>query len=248
MVQRQYISDTVEKHGATYHGDLTKFVTHLIAATPGGKKYEYARNWDIKIVSLEWFQDSIERGMVLEEKCYDPIRPKEEQGKEAWNRAAISSVALGKRGRALDQVTPAIDANPKRKLRRTASAKLGSQNESIWADITAGGLAMKNDETDDWNNQVDESFVDNRAPTLDQGGMGKESATIAEQTTTKDHPAANPTHRTPGLPLRRQEGIFGGRVAFVHGFDDTKVSQHKQSHCKPFANFTVCNPSRASDQ
>lgn len=222
MVQRQYISDTVEKHGATYHGDLTKSVTHLIAATPGGKKYEYARNWDIKIVSLEWFQDSIERGMVLEEKCYDPIRPKEEQGKEAWNRAAISNIALGKRGRALDRATPATDANPKRKLRRTASAMLGSQNESIWADITAGGLAMKNDETDDWNNQVDESFVDNRALTLDKGGISKESATITEQTTTKDHPAANPTHRTPGLPLRRQEGIFEGRVAFVHGFDDTK--------------------------
>lgn len=248
MVQRQYISDTVEKHGATYHGDLTKSVTHLIAAAPGGKKYEYARNWDIKIVSLEWFQDSIERGMVLEEKCYDPIRPKEEQGKEAWNRAAISNVALGKRGRVLDRATPATDANPKRKLRRTASAMLGSQNESIWADITAGGLAMKNDETDDWNNQVDESFMDNRALTLNKGGISKESSTIAEQTTTEDHPAANPTHRTPGLPLRRQEGIFEGRVAFVHGFDDTKVSQHKQSYCKPFANFTVCNPSRASDQ
>ncbi|OCL05394.1 BRCT domain-containing protein, partial [Glonium stellatum] len=221
LVQRQYISDTVEKHGAAYHGDLTKSVTHLMAAAPGGKKYEYARNWGVKIVALEWFQDSIERGMVLEEKCYDPIIPKEERGKGAWNRAAISTVALGKRGRVLDRVAPAIDANPKRKLRRTASTKLGSQNGSIWADITAGGPPTKNDESDDWNNQVDESFVDKSIITLDKSGLSKDSAATTEQTT-EGHPAANPTDRILGLPLRRYEGIFEGRVVFVHGFDGAK--------------------------
>ena len=71
-------------NGAHYEGNLTKSVTHLIAARTFGAKYDRARQWGIKIVSRKWFDDSIERGMVLEESLYDPILPLEEQGKGAW--------------------------------------------------------------------------------------------------------------------------------------------------------------------
>ncbi|KAF2026883.1 hypothetical protein EK21DRAFT_73218 [Setomelanomma holmii] len=146
--QRRYIQETVNVNGAEYHGDLTKAVTHLIAATPTGKKYEHAINWRMKIVSLEWFEQSVARGMVLEETLYDPRLPVEERGRGAWERREYPSPGLGKRMR---EDAPSLSLNPfRRKLRRSASTKMGSQSEALWAGITSASLETPQDETDDW--------------------------------------------------------------------------------------------------
>ncbi|KKY16653.1 putative brct domain protein [Diplodia seriata] len=53
LQQRKYLEETVTAHGATYQGDLTRAITHLIAAAPSGKKFDFARQWNLKTVSLE---------------------------------------------------------------------------------------------------------------------------------------------------------------------------------------------------
>ncbi|KAH8725804.1 hypothetical protein GQ44DRAFT_739308 [Phaeosphaeriaceae sp. PMI808] len=157
--QRRYIQETADANGAEYHGDLTKAVTHLIAAAPSGKKYEHALNWRMKIVSLEWFDQSRERGMVLDEALYNPTMPAQERGQGAWDRREFPSPAPGKRSR---EAEPSQALNPfRRKLRRSASTKMGTQSEALWAGITAASLERQQDENDDW---TEDSIPKQHAP------------------------------------------------------------------------------------
>jgi DNA replication regulator DPB11 len=130
---RAQLQKNVKDNGGDYTGDLTKDVTHLIAAKPEGKKYEYGMQWQKKVVSLKWYKESLERGMQLDESLYHPSLPVAEQGVGAWNRKPRPTPHLGKRPR--DDVAA---AEPSRKLRRTASARLGSQNQGMWSDIVGG--------------------------------------------------------------------------------------------------------------
>ncbi|KAI4937214.1 uncharacterized protein J4E92_001944 [Alternaria infectoria] len=149
--QRKTIQESVDANGAEYHGDLTKSVTHLIAAAPSGKKYEHALNWRMKIVSLEWLEQSLERGMVLDEALYNPTMPVEERGQGAWDRKMPASPAIGKRTR---DAEPSQALNPfRRKLRRSASTKVGSQSDAFWAGITAPSFERPIDE-DEWTEEI----------------------------------------------------------------------------------------------
>jgi hypothetical protein len=130
---RAQLQKNVTDNGGVYTGDLTKDVTHLIAARPEGKKYEYGMQWQTKVVSLKWYKETLERGMQLDESLYHPTVSVAEQGAGAWNRKARSSPQLGKRLRE-ENAGP----EPPRKLRRTASARLGSQSQDMWSDIVGG--------------------------------------------------------------------------------------------------------------
>jgi len=129
--ERQKIVDKIESNGGVYMGDLTRRVTHLVVYKAEGRKYQAARGWGVNTVSIEWINDSIARGMILDEKCYDPILPVEQRGVGAWNKKTITrTVSLGKRAR-----DDSVQEEGKRKLRKTASMKLNSQRENIWGDI-----------------------------------------------------------------------------------------------------------------
>jgi DNA replication regulator DPB11 len=132
---RAGMQQNVIQNGGQYSGDLTKDVTHLIANKPEGKKYEYATQWKQKVVSLQWYADTLKRGMQLDESFYHPTRPITEQGVGAWNRKVQSQTQSLKRA-------PEESSAPERsrKLRRTASSRLSSQSENIWSDIVGGGF------------------------------------------------------------------------------------------------------------
>lgn len=131
--ERQRIIDTIQSNGGDYTGDLSRHVTHLIVNKPEGKKYLAARNWGLHVVGLRWVYDCVERGMILDEKVYDPLLPEEDLGKGAWNKRASASrrISLGKRQR--DAATK--QEQGRRKLRKTASLKLNSQRENMWGEI-----------------------------------------------------------------------------------------------------------------
>lgn len=112
-------------------GSLDRSVTHLIVYEPTGKKYLAARRWGLHIVVLQWLEDSIMRGMILDEKCYDPTLPKEVIGKGAWTRREILPNPRTKRQRE----SGADKHDSRRKLRKTASMKLNSQRENMWGEI-----------------------------------------------------------------------------------------------------------------
>jgi hypothetical protein len=130
--QRQNMIETITANGANYTGDLTRKVTHLIVYKPEGKKYAAAKSWGVYTVAAEWLHDSVERGLILDEKCYDPVLPKEEIGKGAWIKREVKRVSLGKR---LRDTAAAAEGEGKRKLRKTASMKLSSQRDNLWGDI-----------------------------------------------------------------------------------------------------------------
>ncbi|KAL1654270.1 protein kinase activating protein dpb11 [Didymella pomorum] len=219
--QRKYIQETVDQNGAEYHGDLTKSVTHLIAANPNGKKYEHALNWRMKIVSLEWFEQSLERGMVLEEALYNPTLPAEERGKDAWVRIEHPSPALGKRTRDAEQPQP---LNPnRRKLRRAASTKLGIQGDALWAEIiTPSGDQGKN-EVDEW--KEDNLFKQTTPHEDSRATIPNDDETPhpddAEEASTQTPVAAAPSRPSE---LDQSEGIFQGRIIVIHGFDLDKTT------------------------
>jgi hypothetical protein len=129
--ERQQIIDQIEANGGLYTGDLTKRVTHLIVHKPEGRKYQAAKNWGIVTVSVEWVSDSVERGLILDERLYDPVLPQQERGLGAWNKQKSRISSLGKRLRE----NSAVQEEGRRKLRKTASMKLNSQRDNLWGDI-----------------------------------------------------------------------------------------------------------------
>lgn len=131
-LERQVIIDNIKANGGDYTGDLSRLVTHLIVRQPQGKKYNAARAWKIHTVALKWVEDSIRRGMILDEGCYDPVLPEEDLGKGAWNQKEIRRSFLGKRSRTATMTKP---EEGRRKLRKTASMKLNSQRENMWGEI-----------------------------------------------------------------------------------------------------------------
>lgn len=129
---RQSFAHKVISNGGSYEGDLTKQITHLLTFRTEGAKYKAARNWGLKVVSPEWLVQSLERGMILEEELFDPMLPRDMQGKGAWDRSqSLKPSLLGKRP--LQGHRGGDEA--RRKLRRTASTRINSQNKSIWSDI-----------------------------------------------------------------------------------------------------------------
>ncbi|KAG4304595.1 hypothetical protein PORY_001988 [Pneumocystis oryctolagi] len=82
--QRVEIEEKIVCFGGKYTPDLTKDTTHLIAAHASGRKYEFGVKWGIKIISPEWFWQSIKRGACLEERLFSLQMNPEELGKGAW--------------------------------------------------------------------------------------------------------------------------------------------------------------------
>ncbi|KAI1313740.1 hypothetical protein F5Y03DRAFT_337663 [Xylaria venustula] len=203
---RAMIEDKVRANGGEYVADLSRRVTHLIVSKPEGKKYSAARRWDIRCISIEWLHDSVERGMILNEECYDPIMAPEQRGKGAWSRRELRRVSLGKRAREGSDISAEAG---RRKLRKSASMRMNSQNNSIWGDIlnqSAGDL----------------SRVDDTRPrsTTPAAPVATDLATSAAETSQAVvHPPVQPSESNWAAP---RKSVFSDCRFFVHGFPETK--------------------------
>ena len=214
VTQRQAITQSVSQHGAAYHGDLSKSVTHLVAAVPQGKKYEFARQWGITVVTLQWITDSLRRRMALEGVYYDPTLPTERQGQGAFKELLPDHFHLEKHARDEEAAQKASEMGRK-KLRRTASAKLGSQNLELWQNITAG--------SDHVQRNVNNSLMD--PDTTVDAVRWTETALPERQnengTAEKPHLSTSDAEKPDNRP---RQGIFQGRLIYIHGFDSNKAS------------------------
>ena len=194
LEQREQISDRIVEEGAEYHGDLTKAVTHLIAAVPRGAKYTHAKNWKTPIVSFKWFEDSVKRGMALDESLYDPTIASSQQGRGAVV-VKESRASLGKRSREDESQT--TDDASKRKLRRTASSRLHSQSQDMWNDISSREGTTVPSESDQWKDESEASIK--QRPTLESVHVRRSDVFPTESVS---------------VP----EGIFTGRYVLIRGF------------------------------
>ncbi|PAA85277.1 hypothetical protein BOX15_Mlig030250g4, partial [Macrostomum lignano] len=67
QTEKDLIQRLVVKNGGRYTGNLVVGeCTHLIVARPVGQKYNYARNWKINCVSLQWVVDSDRKQCCLD--------------------------------------------------------------------------------------------------------------------------------------------------------------------------------------
>ena len=130
--QRDEIAERITSNGGEYTGDLTRKCSHLIVSKPEGKKFQAARSWGVYTVTLAWLDQSIARGMILEEAKFDPLLPADAQGVGALAKIDPERQSLGKRSRSATTNGPEEGT---RKLRKTASMKLNSQRNNLWGDI-----------------------------------------------------------------------------------------------------------------
>lgn len=215
---RGQLQEAISANGGEYRGDLTKEVTHLIAYTAEGKKYQYATQWEVKVVGLRWFEDSLHRRMILEEHLYHPTIPRVKQGVGAWNRQGSAEIQLGKRTREAEPV-----ANVPRKLRRTTSARLGSQSESLWGEIVSGPKPQGSNS--DQQLRVSKPLPVRRPAIL-------EPKSFATDTTGEDDGRGNVANRELNAASRGQQGskrgLFAGFALALFAFPPKEVSKQVQ--------------------
>jgi DNA replication regulator DPB11 len=199
-IRRNFISDTVQKLGAEYHPDLTKRVTHLIAAAPQGAKYTHAKQWGISIVSERWFEESRMRGMALDESLYDPAMPLDEQGRGAYRTEPKLRTSLGKRPR--ESEAQMKSEAGQRKLRRTASTRLSSHSQDVWEGYSARSATLEPSEVDQWRDDSEghEHGVQPRRPKIQVRQSDVFRPTAGEE------------------PEVAPEGLFSGMYMLIRGF------------------------------
>jgi DNA replication regulator DPB11 len=211
--ERRGIEARVCAAGGEYTGDLTREVTHLIAAKPEGAKYAAARQWKTHIVVLRWLEESLKRGMVLEAARYDPLLPPEEIGRGAWIRPSVAELEPRKDG-AKRKSESEGGPGPTRKLRRTASAKFSSQNENIWGEIVHGGVA-KEQKRDAWEEQgAPGTSVSSDRQQVRVPQRSASTGSLLSKANTSEQSESGPPHKG---------GIFAGMTIYIHGFGEREV-------------------------
>lgn len=220
---RDRLERTITTNGGDFRDHLTKSVTHLIAPNAEGRKYQFALEWGIKVVSLKWFNESLERGMVLEEGLYNPREPDDEQGVGAWNRS-LSEITR-KRSKAPEPI-----ARRPRKLRRTASTKLIGQAEGIWTDIVGRNF----EPVDPPEREKYDEFASIQLPPPPEKPIQDLKAFASETNSveTKD-PVTQDTSQdiSQAAPERtRNSGIWSGCRFFIHGFSAKQVCTDKPAN------------------
>lgn len=169
--------------------------------------------------------------MVLEETLYNPTLPTEERGKDAWIRMENPSPALGKRVRDAEQSQP---PNPlRRKLRRAASTKLGTQGDALWAEITTPSFEPGKNEVDEWKEDdlFKQPIPQDRSPAVHSNAVVACPVESEQANAPPLAPAAPPQQPQ----LNQGEGIFQGHIVVTHAFDQSKV---RCSSCSIFAKLT----------
>ncbi|EPS39230.1 hypothetical protein H072_7019 [Dactylellina haptotyla CBS 200.50] len=152
--ERHIIQKNAEKNGAIYHGDLTKQVTHLVAARSEGKKYQFAKQWGIKIVCLDWFYQTLERGMALDESYFSFDLPLAERGQGAWVRPTTGKRKLSER-EASNKSDGRTKSDPaRRKIKRAASDRLSSGSQNLWGDIMGQAKGPKPERPSEWGSDA----------------------------------------------------------------------------------------------
>ncbi|KFG82500.1 BRCT domain-containing protein [Metarhizium anisopliae] len=197
--QRDEIAAKITANGGQYTADLTRRCTHLVVSKPEGKKFTAAKSWGVYTVTLSWLDQSIQRGLILEEAKFDPLLPVEEQGVGAWKKEDPRRASLGKRSRSASSNTNGTAERGARKLRKTASMKLNSQRNNLWGDILGRSGSREY------------SFGNEQA---DSEQQPRQQAT--------PEPTIQQPHQHHQLPSQQNNGVFANCVFAIDGFSEKR--------------------------
>ena len=218
VVYRKELEDAINNNSGDYRGNLTKDVTHLVAKEASGQKYNFALQWGITTVAVEWLEQSLERGMILDETLYQLSVPPGDRGRNAWIRRSNSNTSLGKRTREDEVVPPNA-----RKLRRTASARLSSQNVGLWSELVTVPIKIEQTGADAWDEQQEEvahSELALKKPVSEDLECGRTDGNV-RQALKKSFSEAS-LGSSLGRP-HSKEGLFHGKCLLLRGFDEQQV-------------------------
>ena len=213
MTYRRQLEELINTNGGEYRGNLTRDITHLIAREPSGNKFNYAAQWGIKTVAVEWMTDSLARGMILDEASYSLLLPPSDRGRTAWLRRTMSTTSLGKRPPESELGKP-----NSRKLRRTASAKLSSESSGLWSNIVGESVNQEHARPDTWQDRNEKT-----ASVKSEGGPTVILQTSGEQRSQHNHSPGPDTNYDPNK-LTQRGGIFASKKFILHGYTEKKVS------------------------
>ena len=235
--ERKNLEHKIEANGGCYKPNLTKEESHLIAKEPVGAKYEFATRWGIKTVAIEWLEQCLERGMILEETPFHPRIPAENRGAGAWIRKPTSTTSLGKRGREPEGIP-----NQSRKLRRTISAKLEREHSGIWGDIASYEVKPSDVTKSAWDEDREDPPEDFKKREDTQSGH-TETPTVPERT-------VSGVDMLLGNQSRKEE-IFQNKVFVLYGYNEQKATileGHLCSHGGNIMDFnTLMMPNRVTN-
>jgi DNA replication regulator DPB11 len=201
--ERKLIEHRIRSHGGNYHPDLSRQCTHLLCASPTGKKYEAALKWGIQCVDVQWLFQSIDRGMSLEGKYFTLDIDPERRGEGAWdsNAANQSSTFSGLIPPTNDTSTGEFDNGTRKRRLRRAGSKIAQ--EGIWEGIL-GGVT----DTQTSTLHIPESISTTRVP----NGIDLPKS-IPEE----------PAHEGFNMDIDTPAGLFDGMIFYTWGFTDKKV-------------------------
>lgn len=231
---RMALGENLRNNGAFFQRDLTKDATHLIAKSPSGRKFEYATLWGIKVVSMKWVEDSLARGMILDENRYHPSIPLEKQGQGAWRRPPPPSIEPAPK-----RTGPIALSQRARKIRRVASMKLGSQSEGLWGAIMAEDnkpdhSAAATSEKDAWKEEPKVEPNDRQQSDREESKENN-SSTIEPSVAPTDgasSAAAHPTKSSRTSPHPESRGFWYNCRFFIYGFTTKQVCASSSSHTR----------------
>ncbi|KAK2748135.1 hypothetical protein FQN57_001259 [Myotisia sp. PD_48] len=207
---RKKLEQAVLANGAEFRRDLSKSVSHLVAHTAEGQKYKFAMLWGIKIVTQKWLEDTIQRGMALDESLYDPLLPPDQIGVGAWNRSIQNPAEKRARPRELGGPQRA------RKLRRVASVKLGDHAEGIWS-----GLVSKPDEISQYEGS--QKLTINPRPALLEAKSFASETTLPERRESAAPEVQFAAFQTSGHEQQPKRGIWYKCRFYISSFTAKKA-------------------------
>ncbi|KAH9287213.1 DNA topoisomerase 2-binding protein 1 [Echinococcus granulosus] len=69
--ERKEVAEIVKNNGGQYSGEMKiGLTTHLLVKRAGGVKYNFAKKWKVRVVSVHWLSDSVSKGYALDETDY----------------------------------------------------------------------------------------------------------------------------------------------------------------------------------
>lgn len=201
---RSSIKRDVEARGGKFNPDLVKAVTHLVAARPEGAKYTHAKQWGIHVVGLKWLEDCMLRGMALDESFYLPELPREKQGIGAFRTVPMRPESAPAKRRREDETAPA-EQGGRKKLRKSASMRLGGQSQDLWQNFSQQEVQVETSLVDAW-----------------QDTHADQSQTMRDSLAPRRSDAPEVVERTDTAEPKE---FFAGYYVLIHGFDVLRTKQ-----------------------
>ncbi|EPY50801.1 BRCT domain-containing protein Rad4 [Schizosaccharomyces cryophilus OY26] len=205
--ERFQLENTVCENGGTFCPDLTRDVTHLIAGSTAGRKYEYALRWKIRVVCVQWLWESLKRGAVLEPEYFQMDMPPERIGRGAYIKLA-----------------PEENKNSQKIYDENLSSDLNHiKNKHISEDTELEPVVMKR------GKKRESSILWSELNTKDlENSFTAQNVSLLDEFTPEVFQAPEEKELSTTIEMNTEPRLFDKLHFFLHRFEDDKYNRLKK--------------------